>query len=210
MTDAVGHSLEAALLATLLVGALRNGRRARIDLAAQARLASSGLADHFDRCAYVTGQLVRVHLRDGTAEIVNAGHPPPLRLRDGRVSFVDLKPDLPFGIGEHEYQVQSLPLAPGDRLIFVTDGMFERNASSVNIEVLVAQDAELHPREAVQHLIQAVMKATGGQLLDDAAAPCALTGTEAPPACGPATPAPTPTPEFPHFPIDLPKALLGN
>ena len=172
MTDAMGHSVEAAMLATVLVGALRNGRRARADLAAQARLASSGLAKHFHRGQFVTGQLVRVHLRTGTAEIVNAGHPPPLRLRDGRVSFVDLKPDLPFALGEHEYQVQPLPLAPGDRLIFVTDGMLERNASSVNIEALVAQDAELHPREAVQHLIQAVLKATGGQLKDDATVRC--------------------------------------
>lgn len=172
MTDAMGHSVEAAILATVLVGALRNGRRARVDLAAQARLASSGLAEHFHRFEYVTGQLVRVDLRTGTAEIVNAGHPPPLRLRDGRVSFVDLKADLPFAWGEHDYRVQPLPLVPGDRLVFVTDGMLERNASSVNIEALVAQDAERHPREAVQHLIHAVLKATGGQLKDDATVMC--------------------------------------
>jgi serine phosphatase RsbU (regulator of sigma subunit) len=172
MTDAVGHSIGAAILATVLVSALRNGRRARLGLAEQARLASSGLAQHFHRSEYVTGQLVRVDLRTGAAQIINAGHPPPLRLRDGHVSFVDLKPDLPFGLGEHAYQVQPLLLIPGDRLVFVTDGMLERNASSVNIEALVAQDAELEPREAVQHLIQAVLKATGGHLKDDAAVMC--------------------------------------
>jgi serine phosphatase RsbU (regulator of sigma subunit) len=85
---------------------------------------------------------------------------------------VDLKPDVPFALGEHEYQVQPLPLAPGDRLVFFTDGMLERNASNVNIEELVARDAKLHPREAVQHLIQAVLKATGGQLKDDATVMC--------------------------------------
>ncbi len=172
MTDAMGHSVESAMLATVLVGALRNSRRAQVDLAAQARLASSGLAEHFHRSEYVTGLLVRVHLRTQTAEIVNAGHPPPLRLRNGRVSSVDLKPDVPFALGEHEYQVQPLPLAPGDRLVFFTDGMLERNASNVNIEELVARDAKLHPREAVQHLIQAVLKATGGQLKDDATVMC--------------------------------------
>jgi serine phosphatase RsbU (regulator of sigma subunit) len=172
MTDAMGHSMGAAILATVLVSALRNGRRARLDLAEQARLASSGLAEHFHRTEYVTGQLVRVDLRTGTAQIINAGHPPPLRLRDRRVSFVDLKPDLPFGLGGHEYEVQPLPLIPGDRLVFVTDGMLERNASSMNLEALVAQYAELHPREAVQQLIQAVLKATGGQLKDDAAVMC--------------------------------------
>ena len=172
MTDAMGHSVEAAVLATVLVAALRNARRAGVDLAEQARLASAGLAEHFHHLEYVTGQLVRVDLRTGTALIVNAGHPPPLRLREGHVSLVDLKPDLPFALGQHEYQVQQLPLVPGDRLLFLTDGMLERNASNVRIEALVAQDADLHPREAVQHLIQAVLEATGGQLKDDATAMC--------------------------------------
>ena len=172
MTDAMGHSVQAAMLATVLVGALRNGRRVGVDLAEQARLASVGLAEQFHRSEYVTGQLVRVDLRTGIAEIVNAGHPPPLRLRDGRVTSVDLKADLPFAWGEHDYRVQPLELAPGDRLVFLTDGMLERNASSLDIEALVAQGAQMHSRQAVQHLIRAVLKGTGGQLKDDAAVMC--------------------------------------
>jgi serine phosphatase RsbU (regulator of sigma subunit) len=172
MTDAMGHSVEAAMLATVLVAALRNGRRARADLAEQARLASSGLAEHFHDSEYVTGQLVRVDLPTGTATIVNAGHPPPVRLRNGRVGLVELQADLPFALGEHEYRVQSLELAPGDRLLFVTDGMLERNASSVEIERLLARDAQLHPREAVQNLVHEVLEATGGQLSDDATVMC--------------------------------------
>jgi hypothetical protein len=50
-----------------LVGALRNARRARVDLAEQARRASAALAEHFHRCEYVTGQLVRVDLQAETA-----------------------------------------------------------------------------------------------------------------------------------------------
>jgi serine phosphatase RsbU (regulator of sigma subunit) len=172
MTDAMGHSVQAATLATVLVGALRNARRARVDLAEQARRASAGLAEHFHRCEYVTGQLVRVDLQTETAQVVNAGHPPPLRLRNGRVTSIDLKPDLPFGLGEHEYRVQPLALVPGDRLVFLTDGLLERNAASLDIEVLVAQGAQLHPREAVQHLIKAVLKGASGQLKDDATVMC--------------------------------------
>jgi serine phosphatase RsbU (regulator of sigma subunit) len=168
MTDAMGHSVQAAMLASVLVGALRNARRARVGLAEQARLASASLAEHFHRCEYVTGQLVRVDLQTETAGIVNAGHPPPLRLRDGRVSSIALKPDLPFGLGGHEYRVQPLALEPGDRLVFLTDGLLERNASSLDVEALVAEGAQMHPREAVQHLIKAVLKRTAGQLRDDA------------------------------------------
>lgn len=172
MTDAMGHSVQAAMLASVLVGALRNARRARVGVAEQARRASASLAEHFQRSEYVTGQLVRVDLQTETAQIVNAGHPPPLRLRDGRVTSIELKPDLPFGLGEHEYRVQPLALAPGDRLVFLTDGLLERNATNLDIEELVTQGAQNHPRGAVQHLIKAVLKGTGGQLQDDATVMC--------------------------------------
>ncbi|HKO27726.1 MAG TPA: hypothetical protein VJU80_09730, partial [Solirubrobacteraceae bacterium] len=37
-----------------------------------------------------------------------------------------------------------------------------------DVEALIAQGAQMHPREAVQHLIKAVLKRTAGQLRDDA------------------------------------------
>ena len=46
MTDAMGHEVAAALLATLMIGGLRNARRAGVGLAEQTRLASDGLADN--------------------------------------------------------------------------------------------------------------------------------------------------------------------
>jgi serine phosphatase RsbU (regulator of sigma subunit) len=173
MTDAMGHEVGAALLATILVGALRNARRAGVGLDEQARLASAELADNAAGGGFVTGQVARIDLRAGTAAIVNAGHPPPLRLRDGRVEPVRRAADPPFGtVPGHQYRVQRLPLEPCDRLMFFTDGILERNTTGVDIEAMVAAGAEMHPREAVQHLIQAILKATGGALNDDATALC--------------------------------------
>jgi serine phosphatase RsbU (regulator of sigma subunit) len=180
MTDAMGHEVDAAVLATVLVGALRNARRAGVGLAEQARLANAGLGDFAQRGrfvtgrgGFVTGQVARMNLRAQTATIVNAGHPPPLRLRGGLVERVDMAADPPFGIvGGHEYRVQPLPLVPGDRLMFLTDGMLERNADSIDIAAVVAGGGEMHPREAVQDLVQAILDATGGELKDDATAMC--------------------------------------
>jgi serine phosphatase RsbU (regulator of sigma subunit) len=173
ITDAMGHTVGAAVLATVLVGALRNARRAGTGLAEQARLASAGLGDFAQDGGFVTGQLVRIDLVTGAALIVNAGHPPPLRLRDGRVERLDLLADPPFGtVPGYEYREQPLPLLPGDRIMFVTDGMLERNAASVDIAALMEAAAGLHPREAVQHLIRAVLQAVDGELADDAAALC--------------------------------------
>jgi serine phosphatase RsbU (regulator of sigma subunit) len=173
MTDAMGHEVGAALLATLMIGGLRNARRAGVGLAEQARLASDGLADNAPHGGFATGQVGRIDLRTGTATIVNAGHPLPLRLRDGGVERVGLQADPPFGtVRGHEYRVQELPLEPGDRFLFFTDGMLERNTTSVDVEDMVATGAEMHPREAVQHLTQAIFEATGGELIDDATALC--------------------------------------
>ena len=97
MSDARGHAVGAAVLATLLVGALRNARRAGVGLAEQARLANEGLGDDVRWGDFVTGQVARIDLRRGTATIVNAGHEPPLRLRDGRVEPIALIADPPSG-----------------------------------------------------------------------------------------------------------------
>lgn len=173
MTDAMGHSVNAALLATLMIGSVRNGRRGGADLAEQARLADAALAEHAGRSQYVTGQLVRVDLVAGTAEIVNAGHPLPLRLRDGVVAEVELDADPPYGaLPGQTFHRQALPLEPGDRLMFLTDGVLERRAAAVDVRALLAESRGEHPREAVQHLIQGAVRASGGALEDDATAMC--------------------------------------
>jgi len=173
ITDAVGHQVAAALLATLLVGGLRNGRRAGMDLAEQARYANDSLAENAAPGQFVTGQLMRVDLRTGTAAIVNAGHPLPLRLRDGRVQEIDLSVDPPFGVVPGKsFDVQPFPLQPGDRIVLLTDGMQERNAVSLDVASALAESADLHPREVVHELGNAVLKATGGDLRDDATMVC--------------------------------------
>lgn len=173
MSDARGHAVGAAILATLFVGALRNARRAGVGLAEQARLANEGLGEHVDWSDFVTGQLARIDLRTETATIVNGGHEPPLRLRGGRVETVELLADPPFGlVHDHQYRVQPLPLQAGDRLMFLTDGMLERNASNVDIRTLMVEGADMHPREAVQHVVLALLQATEGELRDDATAMC--------------------------------------
>jgi serine phosphatase RsbU (regulator of sigma subunit) len=173
MTDAMGHTLNAAVLATVLVGALRNARRRHADLPEQTRLANEALCGFSDDGGFVTGQVVRVDHASGIARIVNAGHPLPILIREGRAETVALAPGLPFGIAlDAEYLVQELELRVGDRLVFLTDGILERNAADVNAMELLEQTRHLHPREAVQALTQAVVQACGGVLRDDATVLC--------------------------------------
>ena len=173
LTDAMGHEEDAALLASLLVGSLRNSRRSGATLAEQATRANSALLQHSRPDQFVTGQLLRVDLTAGTAAMVNAGHPRPLLLRGGRVEGIGLVADPPFGIVPGiGYRVQPVTLLPGDRLVFVTDGVLERNAATADVIGLVTATVDLHPREVVQEITRAVLRAVDGKLRDDATALC--------------------------------------
>ncbi|MEU8674883.1 PP2C family protein-serine/threonine phosphatase [Streptomyces sp. NPDC048560] len=172
VTDAMGHDVGAALLATLLVGALRRARRAGADLAEQAQQADQAVREH-GLHGYVTGQLLRISLIDGTTEFVNAGHPWPLLMRDGQVQEIVPEVDLPFGVdAPHTYRVQSIDLRPGDRLVMLTDGMLERNADNLDLSDLIVQTRELHPREAARTLVATIAGASDGHLQDDATVMC--------------------------------------
>ncbi|WNI14223.1 PP2C family protein-serine/threonine phosphatase [Actinacidiphila sp. ITFR-21] len=172
VTDAMGHDVDAALLATLVVGALRRARRAGASLQEQALEADQAMREH-GRGGYVTGQLLRISLLDGSTEFVNAGHPWPLRMRDGRVREIAPKVDLPFGVRPmHTYRVQPLDLRPGDRLVMLTDGMLERNARSLDLADLIVATRALHPREAARALVGAIVDAGHGHLEDDATVMC--------------------------------------
>ncbi|WP_052848970.1 PP2C family protein-serine/threonine phosphatase [Streptomyces avicenniae] len=172
VTDAMGHDINAALLATVVVNASRGARRDGCDLAEQALRTHRAMLAH-GRGALTTGQLLRVALDGGGALLVNAGHPWPLRLRADAVEEIGLDVNLPFGVPSPvPYRVQEVELRPGDRLVFYTDGMRERRAGRVDLPALVRETAALHPREAVQALTTAVADASGGRLQDDATVLC--------------------------------------
>src|SRR6476620_4013423 len=173
ITDAVGHDVHAAMLATLLVGSLRNGRRREQGLMEQAAAANDALAAHSGPGDFVTGQLVRVDRHSARLSIVNAGHPFPYRVHDGVVDRVELAIDMPFGLRPgREFTYQEVPLRPGDRIALVTDGILERNAASLEIAALLAATADKHPREVVYTIGDEVLRATGGDLRDDATIVC--------------------------------------
>lgn len=173
VTDAVGNDVNAALLATVLVSSLRNGRRRGLDLPDQVCAANDALVAHSPLGEFVTGQAVRVDLDTGLAAVVNAGHPFPILMRGGRVAEVPLHIDLPFGLYPGTpFAVQQIALEPGDRILFVTDGVLDRNSEHVDVPAVLARTAGQHPREVVRELSDAVIAATGGELKDDSTVLC--------------------------------------
>ena len=172
MTDAMGHSIEAAILATLSVAALRNARRSLATPAEQADQANRALQESARPDQFVTGLIGRVRLDDGRAEFVNAGHPPPFLLRAGEVSNVFTDPDGMLGVHEGAFRLATFQLEPGDRVLLVTDGFLERNAAGIELPGVLAASVDRHPREVVRELASGVLDATDRTLRDDATVLC--------------------------------------
>ncbi|MEH0985560.1 PP2C family protein-serine/threonine phosphatase [Micromonospora sp. CPCC 205556] len=170
LTDAVGHGVHSALTATLCVGSLRHTRRRGHTLLDQAQAANSALIENPPGgFTFATGLLGRLDLRTGVLAMVNAGHPTPFLVRDGAVQPVALPVDPPFGVLRRgSYRTTDVPLRPGDRLILLTDGMLERGAAHLDLPARLPDLTELHPREVVRVLGDAVLDVAGPTLPDDA------------------------------------------
>lgn len=58
--------------------------------------------------------------------IANAGHLPPVRLREGHApELLELPTGAPLGVGGVAFSTTTVALGPGDRLVFYTDGLVE-------------------------------------------------------------------------------------
>ncbi len=176
ITDAMGHGVAAALNATLCVGSLRNTRNVGASLLDQVGSANQALAEHAASSGiedFVTGLIGRLDLRTGTMQLVNAGHVAPYLARGSHVTTVDLPVDLPLGMfPDTAYRDSHVTLEPGDRFVFVTDGMLERHAAGLDLLHAIRETRVLHPREAVRALADRVLDAAGGVLIDDATVLC--------------------------------------
>jgi serine phosphatase RsbU (regulator of sigma subunit) len=179
ITDAVGHGLQAALLGSLAVTAMRNIRRSNAPILAQAMAANQHLAEQFPGSSFVTGLLVQLEVATGIGVIVNAGHPPPLLLRKGVVTTLQLPPNRPLGLSSRtEYRLHPVGLRRDDRLLLITDGIFEAHQVGGpffgldRVTQLLTTQAHLPPIEFVRHLTQAVMEFRSGKLADDVTAVC--------------------------------------
>ncbi|MGQ4334669.1 PP2C family protein-serine/threonine phosphatase, partial [Streptomyces hayashii] len=126
VSNGMGEGIEASLLTNLAVNALRNARRAGLSLPDQAALADQAIYAHYRGRCYLSVLMSDFDLASGRARVVDAGSPQLLRLRNGTVERVGFEAQLPLGMFEEtDYLAQDFQVEPGDRLVFVSDGVYE-------------------------------------------------------------------------------------
>ncbi|MHA6783038.1 PP2C family protein-serine/threonine phosphatase [Pseudonocardia saturnea] len=181
--DAAGHDLQASVTTALAITAVRNARRSGVvDLVEIAALADELIAGRPGPIQFATAVLARLDVGTGQLDILNAGHPPPLLVRGGRVvKEMGPPPRMPLGVQalsgtEGKVEVSSEQLEPGDRLLMYSDGITEardRNGEFFGEDRLVemterAAASGLSAPETLRRLGAAVLDHQGGQLQDDA------------------------------------------
>jgi serine phosphatase RsbU (regulator of sigma subunit) len=178
-TDAMGRGMQAALMGTVAVTAMRNTRRRGGGLVEQVQDASRNLHEHFPSEGFVTASTLQIDLTTGRGMAVNAGHQLPLLLRDGSVRDLRLAADLPLGLFEDApYRSQPVTLKPGDRLLLYSDGVSEARPDDgemfgeKRVRRCLQESTDLTASELVRHLTQLVRSHRTGELKDDATAVC--------------------------------------
>ncbi|MFF5234953.1 PP2C family protein-serine/threonine phosphatase [Dactylosporangium sp. NPDC000521] len=143
--DTAGHELRAGLGTAVVMSAIRAARRGGDGIAAMALAADRALEEHLPELRFTTGVLAELDLDSGRLRYVNAGHPPPLLIRKGKVlRSLGGGKRLPLGLGEATIEglveVAEELLEPGDRLLLYTDGAteaFGRDGRLFGVEGLV-------------------------------------------------------------------------
>ncbi|HYK38375.1 MAG TPA: SpoIIE family protein phosphatase [Candidatus Eremiobacteraceae bacterium] len=124
IADVSGKGLGAALLTTMLQGAL-SGMTLGTDPARVFNHINRFLCDHAEVGRYAT-MFFGVMDALGHLEFINAGHPSPFLIRHGKAETPFTEGSYPVGlVPEAEYTAACLKLEPGDTLVLYSDGVTE-------------------------------------------------------------------------------------
>ena len=180
VSDGMGEGTKASMLTHLGVTALRNARRAGCDLADQACLADQAIFAHRRGSAYLATLLMRFDFDAGRAWAVDAGSPILFRQRGTELEKVDFDHQLPLGMFDGtQYVAQEFPIARGDRLLVVTDGVHDATPrppekfGETALPHIAAAARGLPVNEAVRQIThQFRARHEGAPLADDAVVVC--------------------------------------
>lgn len=124
LADVSGKGLGAALLTTMLQGAL-SGMTLGTDPARVFNHVNRFLCDHAEVGRYAT-MFFGILEDNGRVEFINAGHPSPILIRGNTVEEAFTEGSFPVGlVPEAEFSTATLQLEPNDTMVLFSDGVTE-------------------------------------------------------------------------------------
>jgi phosphoserine phosphatase RsbU/P len=173
LADVSGKGLGAALLTTMLQGAL-SGMTLGTDPARVFNHVNRFLCDHAEVGRYAT-MFFGILEDNGQLEFINAGHPSPILIRKGEAEEAFTDGSFPVGlVPEAEYTTSRLKLEPNDTMVLFSDGVTEamdpeENLYGVSRLRAVLQGKDDEPLDEIQKCVLESVEnfARGARQADD-------------------------------------------
>jgi serine phosphatase RsbU (regulator of sigma subunit) len=179
LADGLGGSTRATASSAVAIGALRASRRSGGDIGEALVVMHQALRDMPGPRAEMTAVVARWEPASAELHVANCGHVAPVILRsDGEVE--PMRTPKTHGLGGRASAKpveQTAFLAPGDRLVMVSDGVTASSEGQAGLGKEGVVQAALRSRggtaaDTVREIHKAVLAAADEELSDDATAVC--------------------------------------
>ena len=126
IADVSGKSISGAMFMMKAKEIIRSEAGSGLSPAGIFTLANEALCEGNDTDMFLTAWMGFIDLKTGAVQVANAGHNPPVLIRDGKAEYVKLNPGLMLaGMEGMIYKDQNLQLKKDDILYLYTDGVTE-------------------------------------------------------------------------------------
>jgi sigma-B regulation protein RsbU (phosphoserine phosphatase) len=157
LADVSGKGTAAGLLMSATRGMLRSLAEAACRPAEVVSKLNSLMVEDFPSGRFVTLVYAVVDPHKRTLTVANAGHLPPLLVRNCEARLLESESGLPLGVATGEFSESTVDLPPGSKLLFYSDGITEaenRNGEEYGLERL--QEHFCGPNASAESILEHV------------------------------------------------------
>jgi len=128
VADVSGHGAPSAIVMAMIRAAVHAFPGFAVDPSEMIRYLNRHFDFMWETPIFATALSALIEPKDKRLTIACAGHPPPLLLRNGRVTSIEVQATLPVLMMDVPHvPTTTTAVEPGDRVVFYTDGITERS-----------------------------------------------------------------------------------
>ncbi len=159
IADVCGKGLSASLLMSNLQASLKSFLLFTDDITNVVKLLNEMILLNTPAEQFITFFICKIDLKNLLLEYVNAGHNPPILIRDGEVKFLE-EGGTVLGIIKDDYKSETVEIKSGDLIFLYTDGVIETinlDGEEIGVEKLVKTLNTMKKLKAVE-VVEGVKK----------------------------------------------------